>query len=334
MKTTVKKITFNSFKKRHLCILLISLLLAGCEKEAALSGQSVIESGTIQREKTELDKWILDTFTHPYGIEVEYRWDKNVSVSGNYTYPPEISTVKSVLETIKTLWIDLYTSPEIGGKNFFRGKNPLKIYMYGGNNVDANGMILLGNPEATSNEMFLYNVNGFDPKNEDKVFILMRSVHHQFARLLMEIFPYNRSQFLAVSRNKYIESSKPIAHVFRGAGQGHPLFTLARYANKKGFLTYHSFLSPENDFAEIISCKLTHTPKDIIKALIEAKTPYQSWGDPVMQQIYDREAREAHKELEEKLALAEDYFSKEINIPLNYLQVASVKQLKAFTKQQ
>lgn len=67
--------------------------------------------------------------------------------------------------------------------------------MYGGRNVDGNGMELLDNLEATTNEMFLYNVNEFNPQDEDKVFILMRSVHHQFARHLMELFPYDRSKF-------------------------------------------------------------------------------------------------------------------------------------------
>lgn len=82
--------------------------------------------------------------------------------------------------------------------------------MYGGRNVDGNGMELLDNPEATTNEMFLYNINEFDPKDEDKVFVLMRSVHHQFARHLMELFPYDRNSFLSISRNKYIESTTPL----------------------------------------------------------------------------------------------------------------------------
>lgn len=60
----------------------------------------------------------------------------------------------------------------------------------------GSGMELLDNPEATTNEIFLYNVNEFDPRNEDKVFVLMRSVHHQFAKHLMVLFPYNRNKCL------------------------------------------------------------------------------------------------------------------------------------------
>ena len=187
MKIIIKKVKFRYFIRRSLYFLVTSFLLAGCEKEAPLSDRSVVEAGAVEHEKTELDKWILDTFTLPYGIEVEYRWDKNVVQNGSYIYPPEVANVKSVLKAIKALWIDLYTSPDLGGEKFLLGKNPLKIYMYGGRNVDGNGMELLDNPEATTNEMFLYNINEFDPKDEDKVFVLMRSVHHQFARHLMEL---------------------------------------------------------------------------------------------------------------------------------------------------
>ena len=333
MKIIIKKVKFRYFIRRSLYFLVTSFLLAGCEKEAPLSGRSVVEAGAVEHEKTELDKWILDTFTLPYGIEVEYRWDKNVVQNGSYIYPPEVANVKSVLMAIKALWIDLYTSPDLGGEKFLLGKNPLKIYMYGGRNVDGNGMELLDNPKSTTNEMFLYNVNEFDPKDEDKVFVLMRSVHHQFARHLMELFPYDRDRFLSISRNKYIESTTPIAWVFKGETKGRRVFVLARYANKKGFFTYHSFLSPEKDFAEITSSKLTHTPKDILKALAEAKTPYTAGSDQDLQNEYDEQAVQAYKELIEKQTLVEDYFNKEIKISLNYLQLRSIKQLKAFTKQ-
>lgn len=206
---------FRYFIGRSLYLFATCLLLAGCEQEAALSDQSVVDLGAVQRNRTELDEWILNTFTRPYGIEIEYRWDKNVAQNGSYTYPPEAANVKSVLETIKALWIDLYTASDLGGEKFFLSKNPVKIYMYGGKNIDGNGVELLGNTEATTNEMFLYNVNDFDPKDEDKVFILMRSVHHQFAKRLMELFPYDRNKFLTISRNRYIESTKLIADIFK-----------------------------------------------------------------------------------------------------------------------
>lgn len=43
---------------------------------------------------------------------------------------------------------------------------------------------------------------------------------------------------------------------------------------------------------------------------------------------YDEQALQAYKELVEKQAFVEDYFSKEIKISLNYLQLISMKQVK------
>ena len=59
MKTIIRKVNFRYFFRRSLYLLVISFLLAGCEEEASLSARSVVEAGETEREKTELDKWIL-----------------------------------------------------------------------------------------------------------------------------------------------------------------------------------------------------------------------------------------------------------------------------------
>ena len=59
---------FRYFIGRSLYLFATCLLLAGCEQEAALSDQSVVDLGAVQRNRTELDEWILNTFTRPYGI--------------------------------------------------------------------------------------------------------------------------------------------------------------------------------------------------------------------------------------------------------------------------
>ena len=70
----------------------------------------------------------------------------------------------------------------------------------------------------------------------------------------------------------------------------------------------------------------------MLKALAEAKAPYSD-EDPEVQRAYDEEARQVYKELTEKEAFVEGYFNKEIKISLDYLQMISIKQLKAYTKQ-
>lgn len=50
-------------------LLLTALTLTGCDEEK-LSDRSVIDDGKQQIETTQLDNWILDNITKPYGIEV------------------------------------------------------------------------------------------------------------------------------------------------------------------------------------------------------------------------------------------------------------------------
>lgn len=189
--------------------ILISMALLGCSQEK-LSDQSVVDANAVQRNQTELDTWIRNEFTLPYGIEVNYRWDGNVAQKGSYTYPPQSKNVRKVLETIKYLWLDVYQMHNIGGKDFMKGKSPIKIYMYGGKNIDENGVELLTNNTTSSAEMYLYDVDNFDDKNYAKVFWLMRSVHHQFAKRLTELFPYQRDKFLSISHNSYVANTSQL----------------------------------------------------------------------------------------------------------------------------
>lgn len=313
-------------------ILAALIISAGCS-ESDLSDNSVI--GIEGSEQvTELDQWIQKTFTEPYNIEIVYRWNKNEAQDESYTYPPDLTKVKSVLETIKALWIDVYTLPELGDAGFFREKSPIKIYLYGGKNLDANGVELICNTETTTKEMYLYNVNEFDKSDRDQVYLLMRSVHHQYTRLLMEALPYDRNGFLEVSRNRYWESTRLIAEIFLGRPQGVDLFEPSPYANKRGFFTFHSFLSLESDFAEIASIKLTHTQTEVLDFLEEAKEPYHDPANPDVQAQNDEDARQAYKELTEKLAFVENYFKKTVKLSLNHLQIVSVKQFNKFLKEQ
>ncbi len=317
----IKKIIYAS---------LIITLTAACSKEEALSEQSVVEKNAVKRHHTELDNWISETFVLPYGIEVEYRWDRNSVQPGTYVYPPAAENVQSVLSTIKKLWIDLYTEEEWGGHDFMSGRNPVKIYLYGGKNVDANGVELLYTPHTTAAEMHLYNINDFDAANEEKVLVLMRSVQHQFAKRLLEIQPYDRDKFLSISQRRYSNSDTGEIETLFRTMRRKEFYGISSVANQNGFLTLHSFLSAEDDFAEIISAMLTHPPKAVTQALKIAGTPKEDPYDAEMQQQYNEEARTAHRELNEKLRMVRTYFQEKLHIDLDRMQHASSKRIKKF----
>lgn len=307
--------------KKVLCLISF-LFLASCSSEK-LSDFSVVDSHFTEHN-TELDQWIQQEITIPYGIEVQYRWDKNASERGNYNFPADVQKVRSVLEAVKTLWLDIYTMPNLGGKNFFKGKNPIRIYMYGGKNIDSKGVELLYNTQATTAEMYIYNVNDFDPKDYEKVYVLMRSVHHQFAKRLLSIIPNDRDNFLKISQERYQNNTDFIAVL--GIGNSRRLVGLSPWANKRGALSLFSLISAENDFAEIISLMLTSSQNEIENALQEAQEPYDNSAKEV------ENARKSHAEIVQKYKMVDDYFRKKINISLKRMQTISVQQIQNYVK--
>lgn len=320
--------------KHIISVLVLSLFLWNCSSER-LSPNSVVEDNIVQKNQTELDTWIRDSITLPYGIAVEYRWNSNVAPKGSYSYPPNPKNVKAVLQAMKHLWLETYELPNLGKKDFMKGKNPLVIRMYGGKNIDVRGVELLDNPTATGAEMYIYNVDDFDAKDKDKVYVLMRSVHHQYAKKLAEIIPYNRDEFLVISQKKYIGSTEQIARVKDSYKDIYGVFKLSDFAHKRGFYTVYGTMGAEDDFAEIVSTTLTHTPAEITIAQNNAKTPEEDYGsDPEVQQRYNEEAKQSYKEFMEKQKFVNDYFEKKIKISLKRMQIASIQRIDDYVKKQ
>ena len=322
MKIKITKIAF---------ILSFILSCVACSEDK-LSENSVIDENKTQIEATELDNWILNNITKPYGIEVIYRWEKNSNADGVYIYPPNIEKVRAVLEAVKELGLDTYLLKEVGGKEFLVGRLPIKLYLYGGGNPDENGVERLYNPQLTAAEMCIYNVNEFEPTDFDKVFVLMRSVHHQLAKRLMQFVSYDRDKFYAISGHRYTGTTEPIAAPLGYAKTGKERFGLDNYANKRGFYTMLSFLSAEDDFAEIISSTLTSTPKEVYDAGVAASTP-DTDVDPEVNARYAKEAEQAYKEFIAKQTFVNEYVQKEWHINLKQMQVISVRRINNYINQ-
>ena len=316
--------------KNIICLLLPCLLLA-CTNEL-LSEQSVVDAGTVQDPQTELDHWIADSITAPYNIEVVYRWQKNANTGTTFVSPPKPDNVKAILRAVRELCFETYRQENLGGDHFLQGKTPLRIYLYGGKNVDENGVELLNNPQLTPSEMCIFRVDDFKAGDANKMYALMRSVHHQFARRLAELVAYDRDKFTAISGHRYTGSTEPLAAPLGYSKKEKDYFGLADYANKRGFYTMQAFLSAEDDFAEIISSTLCSTPKEVNDAINTAQTPDQD-SDPEVQQQYNKEAEQAYKEIVAKQAFVEQYMQKSLHINLKQLQIASLRRINNYIKQ-
>ena len=316
---------------KNIICLLLPCLLQACTNEL-LSEQSVVDAGTVQNPQTELDRWIADSITAPYNIEVVYRWQKNANTGTTFVSPPKPDNVKAILRAVRELCFETYRQENLGGANFLQGKTPLRIYLYGGQNVDENGVELLNNPQLTPSEMCIFRVDDFKAGDANKMYALMRSVHHQFARRLAELVAYDRDKFTAISGHHYTNSTEPLAAPLGYSKKEKDYFGLADYANKRGFYTMQAFLSAEDDFAEIISSTLCATPKEVNDAINTAQTPDQD-SDPEVQQQYNKEAEQAYKEIVAKQAFVEQYMQKSLHINFKQLQIASLRRINNYIKQ-
>lgn len=310
-------------------------LLAGCGKER-LAPQSVVDANTRSIAPTELDAWITEHVVKPYNIEVLYRWDKNAAGKGTYVYPPKLEKVQEVLEAVCELGLELYVHPSLGGEEFLRERVPLRLVLYGGGNPDNNGVELLYNPQASAAELSIYHVNDFDPKQREQVYVLMRSVHHQMAKRLLELLPYSRDAFLQISEKRYTRGSTDlIAPPLGSATSWQEKFGLNGWANRRGCYTMLSFLSAEDDVAEIISATLVSSPQEIDAAALRAATPEDAGSpdpDPSVHQRYAKEAEQAHKEFTAKQQFVKDYVRKTWGMDFLRLQLTSVRRIDTYLK--
>lgn len=314
--------------KITLSILLAPLLL-GCAQGDALRPESVVSVPHHRAQPSELDRWIDTTFV-PYGIEVSYRWDKRAVDQASYAHPPQEAKVRPVLEAVKSLWLDLYSDKSLQGGRFLLGRAPLRIYLFGGGGLDAHGLSLVSAPKPSATEMYIYNVNSFDPADEVSLCGLMHAVHHQFALRLTELHGYDFDAFRAISGNAYHSTNEYVQFVMQSVEGTKAKYGLSRYANAEGFFTLHGLLSPRADFADMISVHMHATPQEIIAAREYAAAPRVDPDDADLTRRNAEQSARAGKALAEKQRFVEDYYRKVVGVRLSEMQQRSVRLLNEY----
>lgn len=316
----------------HIAALLLCLtgtfsLLLSCTDDAP-SATSVVATRQSLQHDTELDRWIRDSITLPYGIEVVYRQENHAGAAPNYLYPPRTEQVKPVLRAFRTLCLDAFATAEQDLPNFLLGRAPLRLQLFGGAYRDANGMERLALDLAPTT-MMLTHCNDFSPTDSARVYLLARMGLHQLALRLLAQLPYDRVAFAKISADRYTQSSQTLVAPWQSARTLTQRFGLDPWANKRGFLTIHSMFSPEADIAEIISATLCATPLQIEAAQAQAATP-DTDEDPEVQAQYAEEAKTAARQLAEKQAFVEDYVEKSWHFHLRRWQIATARKLRNY----
>lgn len=312
-----------TLKRKYVWLLISSFICLNSCQNDTLSDVSVIESQWQNSPKTELDEWIEKKFS-PYNIEVLYRWDKSNLPAGTIAYPPQPEKIRPVLEAIEALLFNTYTLEKAGGADFFKDKGIIRLILLGGYS-SMNGILLnLREETAATNEIFVYGVNSFNPKDPKNIYRLMNSIHHQFARRLIEKIPYDRDAFADLSKTVYgTMRLKP------SPSQLYDRIGLSGYAHRQGFYTLHSMTLPEDDFAQIITTLLLNTPVEIAEAENKAGQAF----DP-SSPISIKEAEEAQRRLVAKREFTEKYFKEKVGINIRRLQLLSLKNIALYNKKQ
>ena len=296
--------------------------------EDALSSTSVIAQRQSSVQETELDRWIRDSITLPYGIEVVYRQENHGGAATDYLYPPRAEQVKPVLRAFRTLCLESFAFADQDRSNFLLGRAPLRLVLYGGAYADAHGMVRLSLPQAPTT-MMLTHCNAFSPDDPNKVYLLARMGFHQLTRRLLAQLPYDRVAFSAISGDRYTGSTASLVAPWQAGRTIDQQFGIDSWANKRGFLTIHGMVSSEEDMAEMISATICATPLQVQQALTEAATP-DTDIDPEVQARYTEEAKVAAQQLRRKQAFVTDYLQKVWHVDFRRWQITTARKLRSY----
>lgn len=218
-------------------IVLVTLTFAACEKKENLDTSNLLGLGGDTWTKGAIDKWLYDSITKPYNIEVKYRWDPWEVSLDKTLVPPDESKVIPAMSAIKQIWIDPYNA-ETGSENFIKKYSPKSFVLVGSPEYNYNGTILLGQAEG-GNKIAMYVINQFDKNNISELRRMLHTIEHEFAHILHQNILYSQD-FKTITPN-YTSTWFNISD---------------EEAQSQGFATAYSMAAPDEDFVEMVSTML------------------------------------------------------------------------------
>jgi len=168
---------------KYLLILSVAvpLLLESCSKKEKLDPGDPLGLGGDKVTATAIDKWIMDTLTTPYNMEVKYRFDEFEVQLDRTLVPPKEEQVIPVLRTIKNVFMNPFEKE--AGITFLKTEIPKQIVLVGSPAYNSNGTILLGEAEG-GKKILLYTINSINTKNRADVKMMIRTIEHEFGHIL------------------------------------------------------------------------------------------------------------------------------------------------------
>ncbi len=218
-------------------ILLYIVTIISCKKSEKLD-TDIPGLGGDNWVQTDLDKWLYDSLTHPYNIQVKYKWDQFELELNKTLVPPLESQVRPVLDAMLQIWINTYKAE--AGDVFFKKYSPKLIVAVGSPSFNPDGSVTLGTAEG-GRRVVLYDLNDYDNTNVDAVKQMVHVVEHEYGHILNQNVLYPQ-EFKLISAGKYTANW---------------INQTDEQARAEGFISAYAKASPDEDFVEMISIMLT-----------------------------------------------------------------------------
>lgn len=228
---------------RKIPALFIALFLlsnTSCNQEDGV-GESQIDTSTPQL--TALDTYIRDTFTLPYNIAIDYRFDPIFLNADRILFPPSLESVRPVLDIIQKSWMEPYN--EIGGENFVAQIAPRQLVLVGSFNFNPSGTITLGLAEQGA-RITLFNIDFLDFSDINSLRQPLRTVQHEYVHILNQ--------------------NVPIPGTYGEVNPSGYTSTWFNFTNEEarslGYITAYARSDSTEDFAEMVAEMLTNSRED------------------------------------------------------------------------
>lgn len=291
-------------------ILLAVVLMSACSNgEDDLSGvQDIPGLGGDTWVPGSLDKWLHDTMTVPYNIEVKYKWDQFEFDVTKTLVPPREEVVMPAIRAIKKVWIDTYISE--AGSLFFKKYSPKFFVLSGSASWNDNGTITLGTAEG-GRKVVMYLLNDFRTKempgyskgDSATVKQIFHVIEHEFGHILHQTIMYP------------VEFKKICAGYYTGNWNNISDWD----ANRDGFVTAYAMSNENDDFVEMVSIML-----------IEGRAGFDRIVAAIPEGISDNGSTKAQAvdRLRQKEAMVVSYFKASYGIDFYSLQSKTRKAIE------
>lgn len=272
--------------KKYIIALLAPVALfsfVSCEDDDVDTSDSIFKVETAQATQNAFDVWILENFTNPYNIRLIYRLEDMETDLEHTAAPAGFENSQILAKIVKHAWLEAYD--EVAGIEFTRAYVPKVLHFIGSPLYEDNGTMILGTAEGGL-KVTLNMVNWLQIDRDFLNTYYFHTMHHEFTHILNQTKNYD-TDFERISEGQYVS--------------GDWYKTTDTEARKLGFIRNYAMSQPGEDYADMLSMYIIHTPEEWAAFMTEAGAT----GSAI---------------IEQKLVMIKAYMATEWNVDLDELR--------------